>query len=188
MLSNINIFIDNLLNCNNDLDLIFVRLCDKFAPDESNNINRIKFVLASRFNYYSDEQKEEIKKLCVERDRQNEFRQNLILRDKKCLITGDNENICEACHIVPYSETKSFDISNGILLNRCFHKMFDDYLFSINPQNNTLVFSTNILECEYYHNYIKYTNMIIDIPTECTKYICAHYEKFLSSNQMLLQV
>lgn len=60
--------------------------------------------------------------------------------------------------------------------------MFDNYLFSINPQNNILVFLTNILECEYYHNYIKYTNVIIDIPDECIKYICTHYEKFLLTN------
>lgn len=181
MLININIFIDNILN--NNIDDIFVRLCDKFSSDNSNNINAIKFILASRFNYYPDEQNPEIKKLCDERDGQNKFRQQLILRDNKCLITGDNENICEACHIIPYSETKSFDIGNGLLLNKCFHTMFDKYLFSINPQNNILVFSQNVIENEYYHNYIKYNNIQVNIPEECKKYLFAHYEKFLIINE-----
>jgi len=182
MLNKINIFINTLLNNGIELDNIFIRLCDKFSYDESNNINAIKFILASRFNYYTEEQNEEIKKLCDERDGQNEFRQQLLLRDNNCLITNDNENVCEACHIIPYSETKSYDISNGLLLNRCFHAMFDKYLFSINPQNNFLVFSQNITENEYYHNYIKYNNTYINIPKECNKYISLHYAKFLLIN------
>lgn len=182
MLNKINIFINNLLDNENRLDDIFIRSCDKFSSDEYNNIKAIKFILASRFNYYPDEQNEEIKKLCDERDGQYEFRQQLILRDVNCLITGDNENVCEACHIIPYSETKSFDIGNGLLLNRCFHTMFDKYLFSINPQNNILVFSQNITNSLYYHNYVNYDNTYINIPYECNKYISSHYEKFLSIN------
>lgn len=84
--------------------------------------------------------------------------------DINCLITKDDENICEVCHIVPYSEIKSFDISNGLLLNRCFHKLFDNYLFTMNLHNNTLMFSYIILESEYYSNYIKYNKNIINIP------------------------
>lgn len=74
------------------------------------------------------------------------------------------------------------DIGNGLLLNKCFHTMYDKYLFSINPQNNILVFSQNITDSEYYHNYIKYNNTYINIPYECNQYLLSHYKKFLSIN------
>lgn len=186
MLDIINIYINKLLNKGiNDLNNIFITVCEKFATDESNNINGIKFILADRFEYYPDESEiEEVKKLCEERDGQNQFRHDLILRDKKCLITGDNHILCEACHIIPYSKTKSYDISNGLLLNRCLHKMFDEYLFSINPETLRLEFNSNFFNFSNVDNYLKYNNIQLHIHPDSIKYLHTHWENFILRNDI----
>ncbi len=66
---------------------------------------------------------------------QQEFRDGLFkMYSNTCVISG---NICdvelEAAHIVPYAESGSYDLSNGLLLTSNFHKTFDKYLWSINP-------------------------------------------------------
>ena len=64
---------------------------------------------------------------------QEDFRQNLITRyGYKCMIT--NSEIFEACHIEPYIETNNMSVDNGLLLNSQHHKMFDSYIWSINPE------------------------------------------------------
>ncbi len=70
---------------------------------------------------------------------QQEFRDGLFkMYSNTCVISG---NVCdvelEAAHIVPYAESGSYDLSNGLLLTSTFHKTFDKYLWSINP--NTLL-------------------------------------------------
>ena len=180
--------IDYIEECNvksdsmEQIDLLFNKLCDKYCSDDDNNINTIKFILLDMFSYDPMKRNENIKKICRNRDEQNKFREELILRDKNCLITGDNYEICEACHIVPYSKTKSFDISNGLLLNRCFHKMFDKHLWSIDD-NNCVVFSPKILESEYFHHYICYSGKKINIDNNCKSYIKMHWEIFVEFNK-----
>jgi len=184
MLDNILIYIKNFnvdFTCKTQLDLIFERLCEKFAPDESNQINSIKFVLVDKFGYNPLERPEQIKKICEERDGQNKFREKIILRDKKCLVTGDNCEVCEAAHIIPYSISKSFDTSNGLLLNRCFHKMFDKYLWSVNSSGN-IEFSNKIFYLDNFENYKKYNGLIINVSNCCKSNLLVHYNKFLELN------
>jgi hypothetical protein len=69
------------------------------------------------------------------RPNQGTFRNHLIEKYNKCLITGSK---ClfelEACHIIPYAEDKhNFLVSNGLLLKSNIHKTFDKYLWTINP-------------------------------------------------------
>ena len=70
---------------------------------------------------------------------QHKFRERLLkMYSNTCVISGnDCEEELEAAHIVPYAETGSYDLSNGLLLTSTFHKTFDKYLWSINP--NTLL-------------------------------------------------
>ena len=130
------------------------------------------------------ERTEHIKKLCEQRQGQNEFRKKIILRDKKCLITGDNHEICEAAHIIPYSESGTFDIANGLLLNRCLHTMFDKYLWTINLMG-CIVFSDRIYNHDNFHNYKNYNGKKINIDLESKKYLFTHYEKFLEFKKIL---
>ncbi len=184
MLNNILKYIEKLsINFDSieQIDLLFERLCDKFASDESNQINSIRFILLDRFGYNPLTRPDPIKKLCIQRDGQNKFRKKLILRDKKCLITCDNYEVCEAAHIIPYSESKSFDIGNGLLLNRCLHKMFDKYLWSINSLD-CVEFSKQIWNLENFHNYNRYNGVKLNISDDCKKYLSTHYKKFLEFN------
>jgi hypothetical protein len=62
--------------------------------------------------------------------------------ENKCIITGStNSIVLEACHIISYSDcisnedinNKKFDVNNGLLMKIDYHKMFDNFQFSINP-------------------------------------------------------
>jgi hypothetical protein len=66
---------------------------------------------------------------------QNLFRKQIVYRYNRCIISNMYKSVCEAAHITPFSETLSFDVDNGILLNDILHKLFDKYYWSINPQS-----------------------------------------------------
>jgi superfamily II DNA or RNA helicase/IS1 family transposase len=70
---------------------------------------------------------------------QTKFRNNALIRfDNKCLITETSQTeTLEAAHIVSNSDSKTAEDSyndNAILLRSDLHKLFDKYLFSINPE------------------------------------------------------
>ena len=112
---------------------------------------------------------------------QSKFRETIIKRDKQCLISGDDSEICEACHIIPYNESKNCNSNNGILLNRCFHNMFDKYLFSINL-NDEIEFSNKILNDNKYKNYHIYQNKKIKINNnDIRENLKIHYKKFIEN-------
>ena len=62
------------------------------------------------------------------------YREKLIERFERCPISNTHYKLCEACHILPYSESKKkekFDVNNGILLSSTIHKAFDRKYFTI---------------------------------------------------------
>ena len=62
-----------------------------------------------------------------DREGQDEFRRILINQYGKCLLSGNEiKNILEAAHVERHNEGGIMHISNGILLTRNFHKLFDD--------------------------------------------------------------
>lgn len=74
-------------------------------------------------------------------DEQRKFREEVLKAyDYKCAITGesiqiDNYNntttyLLEAAHIIPYSDSGSFSVNNGISLSVQMHRMFDKKLFA----------------------------------------------------------
>lgn len=79
---------------------------------------------------------------------QNTFRKRIIERDKKCIVSGANKSICEACHIIPYCDSDDahiYDINNGLLLNRNIHKLFDEHLVTIDPDTCEFIVNPEIL-------------------------------------------
>ena len=114
----------------------------------------------------------------INRVSQIDFRKRIVDRDKICLISGFDASECEAAHIIPYSECKSYDSSNGILLNRCLHKLFDEFMFSINPAT----FKIEIRKSNKLLSINKYKNKIIKVPVGCIKNLKKHYEKFVELN------
>ena len=114
----------------------------------------------------------------IARVSQIEFRKQIVERDKVCLISGFDSIECEAAHIIPYSECKSYAKSNGILLNACLHKLFDLYMFSINPLTLNVEVKSEITSLSI----CKFAGKVIAIPKECIDSLKRHYEKFINTS------
>ena len=78
---------------------------------------------------------------------QDTFRKELIKKYNRCIISNSIDIECEACHIIPYSICKNFDIDNGLLLSSDLHKTFDKYCWSINPKTLKVEINKNINDC-----------------------------------------
>jgi ParB/RepB/Spo0J family partition protein len=110
---------------------------------------------------------------------QNYYREGLINRYKKCIISGMHMEVCEACHIIPFSESENFDINNGILLNSVLHKLFDKHYWSINPSTLCVEISNKCNDFEFLQ---EYNNKCIDILNQYddTKHnLRNHYDIFI---------
>jgi hypothetical protein len=120
---------------------------------------------------------------------QTEFRKYLIERDKRCIITSSNSDICEACHIIPYSECGDdikFDINNGILLEAGLHKLFDMYLWSINPNTKILEVNAKIINNNSYNLINVYNGKYINFDKNIVDNLRIHYELFLNNRICIL--
>ena len=77
-------------------------------------------------------------KLKRNRQGQKTYRKKLIDRYGVCPLTGVNYKLCEAAHILPYSECKNkkdkYSVNNGILLSATMHKAFDRNYFTIDEE------------------------------------------------------
>lgn len=131
------------------LDKIYKLLKDKKYDEVKNNYKRedIDCVLRLRnFEMNIEEIKFELKKC---RDKQSIFREKLIKKFKKCPITNNHYDFCEAAHIIPYSDCKNeekYDINNGILLSAELHKSFDKYYFTIDENTCKIKLNYNLIE------------------------------------------
>ena len=110
---------------------------------------------------------------------QSMYRKAIIQRFNNCIISNYDNEICEASHIIPFSESNNFDIDNGILLNNILHKLFDKHYWSINP--NTLCFEIFKSSTNDIYNIMKqYDNQCIEILKKYPKineYLINHYNK-----------
>ena len=110
---------------------------------------------------------------------QNIYRKAIIQRFNKCIISDYDNEICEASHIIPFSESKNFDINNGILLNNILHKLFDKHYWSINPI--TLCFEiVKSPTIDIYNIMKQYDKQCIEILKkypQINKYLTNHYSK-----------
>ena len=80
------------------------------------------------------------------RSSQSSFREGLIKKYSKCIITETNcVDELEAAHIIPYKDDKhNFFINNGLLLKANIHKTFDKYKWTINPTTFIIEVKSNI--------------------------------------------
>ena len=114
------------------------------------------------------------------RSKQDEFRDNLIERDKKCIISNTDACVCEAAHIIPNSEEENYDIDNGLLLDSGLHKCFDKYFWCINPETLTVELHKDLkienIPC------VKFKNNKININpnNKMLENIKERYKRFLS--------
>jgi len=106
------------------------------------------------------------------------FRQALLARyQDKCAISkcGTVEAL-EAAHVVPHSETASYEVCNGLLLRADIHTLFDLYLLSINPQTKLVEVSQKCCD-----EYKQFSDVLIDVmPSK--NVMTQHYMKFIELN------
>ena len=112
---------------------------------------------------------------------QNIYRKAIIERYEKCILSDMDCEVCEAAHIIPFSESENFKFDNGLLLNSVLHNLFDKYYWTINPDDLHVIICNkspsiyNILKC-YENKYIsvlgKYCNTI--------EYLKDHYNKAIN--------
>jgi hypothetical protein len=95
-------------------------------------INNELYKILVDINLWSNDIK--IKDTCISRQKQQIFRDLIVKRDIRCIITKKFfAKECQACHIISVKENGSYDIDNGLLINSIHHKSFDNNLWCINP-------------------------------------------------------
>lgn len=114
---------------------------------------------------------------------QDKFREKIIKRDKCCILSNSHPDMCEACHIIPYSESneeQKYDINNGILLERGLHSLFDKYLWSINRESYVII-SEKILNNPQYNLINIYNKIKLQLNEKQLDYLKNHYEQFIKN-------
>ena len=119
----------------------------------------------------------EINEIKEKRLSQAEFRKEGIKKYEKCIITSFDKVECEAAHIVPVKDDGNYTIDNGLLLNRCIHKTFDLYYWSINPDTNCIEVNS-----KYFTSINEYEGNKIDIKEDLYNNLLQHYKIFLEKN------
>ena len=136
---------------------------------------KVKLVMYDKYQFIADDLRE-----ITEREEQDNFRKDIISRYSKCIITGNGELVCEACHIKPYKickENEKYDINNGLLLDANHHKLFDKHLISINPETFQLEISHS-LDKDAYHEIWKNNKKQLNIFPLSKIYLKSHYSIF----------
>ena len=87
----------------------------------------------------------------ADRQGQPAFRQMLLeAYDGRCCLSGTAvAQVLEAAHIIPFSESRGNDISNGLLLRADLHTLFDLGLINISPDTRTVEVAEMLRETEY---------------------------------------
>lgn len=132
----------------------------------------VMFIFYDLYKYKTDDTKEIIK-----RGKQNKFRQCLINKYNSCIITNVDANECEACHIKPFNEcneSEKYDVNNGLLLSANLHKLFDEYIFSIDPETLQI----KVINNDKNYSINKYVDHSVKVNKNSKKYLEYHYEMF----------
>lgn len=97
-----------------------------------------------------------------------------------CVITKRDPFLCEIFTINP--SYGSYNIYNNILLSCDVHKMFSNYMMSIDSDGKVKILDT-ILENDKYVDYHKYNNLKTNLPKQTIILFDDHYGKFLEKNK-----
>jgi len=142
-------------------------------------LDDIKFVVYNKFGLETFP--DSFFEIAEKRFGQEEFRKKIIDRDKQCIVTNSHSNMCEACHIIPYcdcDDNNKYDVNNGILLEAGLHKLFDKYLWSINPNTNKIEVSKQLLNDNSYDLINKHHGKVLNFNNNMKNNLITHYNKF----------
>jgi len=122
------------------------------------------------------------KELKDKRIKQTEFRKHIIEKYNKCVISNFPSPMCEACHIIPFcesSDAEKYDVDNGLLLEGGIHKLFDDFLISINPISQTVRISKTLMSDPDYVFIHKFNDKYVpNLSRKTLQYLSNHFGKF----------
>lgn len=103
----------------------------------------------------------------TQRDGQHAFRKEILKNyESKCAITREKTKpVLEAAHIEPYAKSHNHLPSNGLLLKSDIHKLFDEGLVSITPEDLKFHVSS-LLEKKYKNGkyYYQFEGHEINVP------------------------
>ncbi|MEU5407420.1 HNH endonuclease [Nocardia asteroides] len=113
------------------------------------------------------------------RKNQDKFRRRLLQRDGiRCAVTGAAPaRVLEAAHLRGYAKHRTHELSEGLLLRRDIHALFDDYLLAIHPTELKVVVAPTLAG---YPAYQALHGAPVDAPTVSTDALRERYEKFLA--------
>lgn len=100
---------------------------------------------------------------------QTKFREALLEKYKKCVVTGcDITDVMEAAHIEPYASGGDPTVQNGLLLRSDIHTLFDLDLLGINPDGFVVELNP---ACDYepYCNYRSLRLPLTDVDCNALK-------------------
>lgn len=108
------------------------------------------------------------------------FRNQVIDKYKRCIITNKPLKYCQVAHIYPFSlsnETEKYDPDNAFLLCSDFHIGFDhkEQDFIINPNTQVIEISEAILTDLTMLEYHKYHNKKIELTDKNIYYLKKKY-------------
>ena len=87
--------------------------------------------------------------------------------------------MCQACHIIPYSESNKediYNIDNGLLMTYNLHVLFDNKDLIIDPITIQLHFTSKILLDDTMKEFTKYEGMKLNIHPNSVYYLKKYYE------------
>jgi predicted restriction endonuclease len=157
---------------------------EKFINNNDDNSVTLETLLFVAYDLHKYEPDNKITEKKLKRQYQYRFRKELENRYKKCIISKKSVTVCEACHIIPFSESdhkQIYDVNNGLLMSADLHKLFDKYIISID-NDRKLVFAKNLLKDSAYKEFRRYDDVVIDLNKETMQNMKQHYEKFLELN------
>ena len=177
--------------CDKLYDYIITIKKENFYKEYTNlsiehNFQIVKFIFLEVHNFTIDDDtyKEQLIRI-----NQDKFRKELIkLYDSSCVITKVSK--FQACHIIPFSDseaTNKYSKYNGILLKADLHELFDDYIFSIEPNTHQVVFNKDFFNNKFNkEEYERFNNNILNLSDndELKKNLMAHYNIFLNNKVM----
>jgi hypothetical protein len=133
-------------------------------------------MLANGISFYKEEK---------QRYYQKKFSDIIYKKYNKCIITNKGTNLeFEACHIVPVNEGGDYTESNGLLLSRNLHILYDNYLWSINPE--TLCVDVLSNDEEIVGTIIDYSRKKVNLNPDYFMKINlkSHWNKFLEKKRL----
>jgi hypothetical protein len=167
-IENVIINIDNI----DDITDIYIKLIEQFDRIT------VDLYLYHTYQYLYNDNDDNIDEIKRKRVKQILFRKKLINRYNVCIITGADEIVCKACHIIDFSKCNindKYNVNNGLLMRLDLHILFDLYKLIIDINTLTIKLTDDILLNENMSDYRKYNNKQINIHEDSIIYLKQFY-------------